>query len=92
MSVFIEKLKAAFAESQHALCLENRKTDAHYQHLQKEYKRLYESIREKLGEDEKTLFAFEAATNEMDGIDNDLIYLQGMIDSAEWMKMLKLIG
>jgi len=90
MPSFEENLKAAFSESQYALCMQNRKTDRVYRQLQNEYDKLFDCIQDRLGKKHrKLLLKLEAVGNHKGGIDDDLIYLQGMIDCA---KLLRMIG
>ena len=92
MSIFEENLKEAFSESQHALSMEKQKTDPQYQQLETEYKELFDRIKDTLGEKHKQLiFTFEELRNEIGSIDDDCVYLQGMIDCVKLLKMIRLI-
>jgi len=91
MPSFEENLKAAFSESQYNLCMQNRKTDKIYQQLEDEYNNLFERIRKLLGKKHrKLMLKLEAVGNHKGGIDDDLIYLQGMIDCVKLLRMLKM--
>ena len=92
MSKFEENLKTAFSESQYDLCMQNRKTDLHYQQLEDEYSRLFDHIRNRLGKrHRKLMLKLERLGNEKGSIDDDLIYLQGMIDCVKLLKIIKMI-
>ena len=92
MSTFEENLKALFSESQYELCLQNRKTDPVYRRLQEEYDKLFDLIQRRLGKKHrKLMFKLEAVGNHKGSIDDDRIYLQGMINCAKLLKMLEMV-
>jgi len=72
--------------------MQNRKTDLHYQQLEDEYSRLFDHIRNRLGKrHRKLMLKLERLGNEKGSIDDDLIYLQGMIDCVKLLKIIKMI-
>ena len=90
MSRFEENLKMAFSESYYDLCAQNHKTDPVYQQLEDKYNRLFKRIQHQLEKKHwKLMLKLEAVGNQKEGIDEDMIYLQGMIDCV---KLLKIIG
>ena len=92
MTLFEENLKSAFSESQYELCLQNRKTDRTYRQLQAEYDKLFDRIQDRLGKKHrKLLLKLEAVGNHKGSIDDDTLYLQGMIDCVKLLKILKMI-
>lgn len=92
MNRFEHNLKEAFVESEYGLVKENRTNDAHYQRLEKEYNLIFEAIRHRLGEDHSRLMIqLEAKNNEIKSIDDDLLYMQGMIDCVTLLKTIRLI-
>ena len=92
MNSFEHNLKAAFVESEYGLVMEKRKTDPHYQRLEKEYDLIFEAVRRRLGEDHSRLMIqLEAKNNEIKSIDDDLLYMQGMINCVTLLKTIRLI-
>lgn len=91
MSSFSENLRQAFMESQYELCMANRQTDPHRQQLEQQYDRLFGYIRNSLGEQRKLMLELEALQNDIGGIDDRLIYLQGFIDCVTLLKTIRLI-
>jgi len=92
MPSFEENLKAVFSESQYNLCMQNRKTDQVYQQLEREYNQLFDRIRKLLGKKHrKLMLKLEAVGNHKGAIDDDLIYLQGMIDCAKLLRIIKMV-
>ncbi len=92
MNSFLENLKTAFVESEYALAAENSAADPEYQKLQQEYKQLFAAIRERLGAKHgKLLLRLEEKQSAICGKDDDLIYLQGMIDCVLLLKTIRLI-
>lgn len=92
MTKFQENLMQAFSESQYELCMENRKKNAEYQAVDKEYDRVFEKIRNKLGKkNRKLMLELELLQGQATSIDEDYIYLQGMIDCVILLKTIKLI-
>ena len=84
--------KTAFITSAYTLVLENKKTDRHYQQLEKEYSKLFHSIEGLLDKKPRTqMLRLEELQNEMQCTENDLIYLQGMIDCAALLQTIKLL-
>jgi len=91
MATFSDHLHQAFSCSQYDLCMENRKTDLHRRQLEQQHSRLFDDIRNRLGDHRKLMLKLEQLQNEMDGIDDDLIYLQGFWDCVTLLKMIKLL-
>ena len=92
MTNFEKNLRSAFLESQNELCLENQKSDDDYQELRKEWHELFGKICGIIGEDNKDLmYEFEEVRNAMGGINDEYIYLKGMIDCVELLKIIRLI-
>ncbi|MCL2343210.1 MAG: hypothetical protein FWC62_04850 [Firmicutes bacterium] len=92
MSTFEENLKMIFSESQYELCMQNRKTDPVYRQFQKKYDKLFNRIRKRLGtKHQQLLFKLEELGSDKGSIDNDLIYLQGMIDCTKLLRMIQMI-
>ena len=92
MTKFEENLKAAFSDAQYDLCMQNRETDLHYRQVEYEYNKLFKHIRNRLGKKHrKLMLELECLDGEKTGIDNDLIYQQGMIDCVKLLKIIKMI-
>ncbi|MDR2559304.1 MAG: hypothetical protein LBC86_07170 [Oscillospiraceae bacterium] len=91
MTKFEETLKHAFTESRHELSMQNRKTDAEYKSHTKKHNELYDEIKILLGDNRKLISDYEAATNEMGSIDDEFVYLQGMIDCVKLLRIIKMI-
>ena len=92
MSTFKENLKTAFFESRYNLCMENRATDPVYRQLEEAYCALFGRIRKRLGKKHwKLIFRLEALGNQKSSIDDERIYLQGMIDCAKLFKMIQMV-
>jgi len=90
MSKFEENLRAAFSESMYELCMQNREADLRYQQLEKEYDQLFDRIRKRLGKKHrKLMLKLEELSGIKEYIDDEFIYLQGMINCV---KLLKIIG
>lgn len=87
-----ENIKTLFSESAYGLVMENRKNDLNYQQLQKDYSKLFDNIQDRLGKKHrKLMLKLEAKQNEMGSIDDELIYLQGMIDCVALLRIIRLI-
>lgn len=92
MTKFQKNLKQAFCDSQYELCSKNRENDENYQSIDKEYNRVFEEIRDKLGnKNRKLMLELELLQNQIACIDDECIYLQGMIDCAVLLKTIELI-
>ncbi|OJU10488.1 MAG: hypothetical protein BGN88_04995 [Clostridiales bacterium 43-6] len=92
MKTFPEKIRPGFLESSYTLVMENRKADPGYRQLESDYEKLYDAIREQLGEEHRMLMLdFEAKINEIESIDHELVYLQGMIDCVALLRTIRLI-
>jgi len=90
-SIFAKQLEQAFSESSYALAMQSIKVSTEYQNAQKEYKNMFSTIEDKLGEDRKLMLRLEEFQNHMRSMDDYWIYLQGIIDCAYLMKLIKLI-
>lgn len=87
-----ENMKMVLSTSAYGLVMENRKNDLGYQQLQKDYIKLFDNIQDRLGKKHrKLMLKLEAKQNEMGSIDDELIYLQGMIDCVTLLRMIRLI-
>lgn len=85
-------LKSLFSESAYTLVLENQNNNPHYQAIQKEYSALFDAIQDLLGKkNRKMMLNLEAMYNEMKSMDDEILYLQGMIDCADLLRMISLI-
>lgn len=91
MEKFLKNLQNAFSKSKYELCMKNQKTDLYYQQLEKKYNMLFDDIRNRLGKNRKLMLELEKLQNEIGGIDDDFIYLQGFTDCAALLKLIKLI-
>lgn len=92
MTKFEENLRTAFSESQYDLCMRNREEDLRYRQLEEEYSKLFDHIRDRLGKKHrKLMLKLEQMGNEKGSIDDDLLYLQGMIDCVKRLKAIKMI-
>ncbi|OJU10891.1 MAG: hypothetical protein BGN88_09045 [Clostridiales bacterium 43-6] len=88
---FAENIKQAFAESCYAMAMKNREVSEEYQSASEEYKKLFDSIRDKLGEDRKLMLRLEELQNRMGSMDDECIYLQGFIDCVYLLKRIRLL-
>ncbi len=70
--------------------MENLKTDFRRRKLEEQYDLLFDNIRSRLGEHRKLMLKLEELQNEMDSIDDDLIYLQGFVDCVTLLKTIQL--
>lgn len=87
-----ENMKAVFSTSAYDLVMENRKHDLGYRQLAKGHYKLFRSIQDRLGEgDRKLMLKLEAMQNQMASIDDELIYLQGMMDCVALLRTIGLI-
>jgi len=87
-----ENIKAILTESAYDLVMQNQQTDLYYQQLEQDYNKLFANIQNRLGKNNrKLMLKLEAMQNEMAGIDEELIYWQGMIDGAALLRAIKLI-
>lgn len=87
-----ENIKTLFSESAYGLVMENQKSDLGYQQLQKDYIKLFDNIQDRLGKKHhKLMLKLEAKRNEMGSIDDEFIYLQGMIDCVALLRIIRLI-
>jgi len=92
MSKFEVNLKTAFSESLYDLCLQERETDPARRRLEEQYSRLFDRIRDRLDKKHrKLMLRLETLGNEKDGRDDELIYLQGIIDCVKLLKIMKVI-
>ena len=92
MTSIPENLKTVFSESAYGLVMEHRKNDLYYQQLEKACARQFSNIQHHLGKKHrKQMLKLEAMQNELDSIDDDLIYLKGMIDCVALLRIIKLI-
>jgi len=91
MSTFEQNLRTTFMESLYSLCNQHHKTDPYYQQLKAKYDRLFEDIRDRLGKHHKLMLKLEALGCEKEGIDEELIYSQGMADCVKMLKMIRMI-
>jgi hypothetical protein len=73
------------------LCLQNRKTDEKYIKPDKEYGELFDKIRVLLGENQELMLELEALGNQKGGIDDEMLYKQGMIDCVKILKTIRMI-
>ena len=91
MSKFEDNLKMAFSESQYDLCMRNQKSDPEYRELQVRCNKLFERLRDQLGKrHRKMLLKWEDMRSDKDGLDDDAIYLQGMIDCVKLLRLLEM--
>jgi hypothetical protein len=91
MTKFEENLKHAFTESRYELSMLNRKMDKEHIKLTKKYDKLFEHIRDLLGKDRKLMLKLEALGNEKGEIDDEFVYLQGMLDCVKLLQAIKVI-
>jgi len=88
---FETNLKQAFSESCYELALQNRENSKEYQSLQHEHDTLFDRITDVLGEEGKQMLRLEELQNQLQSIDNEHIYLQGFIDCACLLKLIRII-
>ena len=74
-STFAQNIKQAFSDSCYDLAMRNQKTNAEYRALSKEYRKPFETIRDKLGEDRKLMIKLEELQTHLESIDDDDVYL-----------------
>ena len=87
-----ENMKAVFSTSAYDLVMENRKHDLGYRQLAKDHHKLFRFIQDRLGKrDRKLMLKLEAMQNQMASIDDELIYLQGMMDCVALLRTIRLI-
>ena len=87
-----ETFKTAFINTVYDLILENQKKDPQYRQAKEKYAALFNEIRDLLGRDDrKLMLRLEEMQNEMEGMDDEMIYLQGMIDCAALLRAIRLL-
>ena len=92
MIQILENIKTVFSESAYSLVMETRENDLCYQQLEKDYNKLFDNIQDQLGKKHrKLMFKLESKQNEMGSIDDELIYLQGMLDCVALLRIIRLI-
>ncbi|MCL2883973.1 MAG: hypothetical protein FWF49_00625 [Oscillospiraceae bacterium] len=87
---FEENLRQAFFDSTYGLAMQDRKTNREYRSVKKEWSDLFDRIREKVEDDELWLH-FEELQNHWKGMDDDCIYLQGIMDGVHLLKYIHVI-
>lgn len=93
METFEKNIRNAFVDSEYDLAMKNQKTDPEYQRLWHDYEELIQRVREKMDkENQKIVFALDVLKNEINGMENDWIYQQGLIDCITLLKMLHLFN
>ena len=92
MNSFQDNLKTAFSAQIDTLVMENKQTHPAYRQLERDYSRLFETVRGQLDKKHRRMMLrMEAKRNEIDGIEKGWIYLQGMIDCVTLLKTIKLL-
>ena len=91
LSTFEENIKQAFSESCYALAMQNRENSKEYQNVSMEYKNLFDTIRDKLGENRKLMLKLEDLQIHLESMDTDCVYLQDFIDCVCLLKLIKLL-
>jgi predicted nuclease with TOPRIM domain len=92
MTKFEENLRHAFLDSRSELLMEKRKTDEKYKNLKKKYDNLFDFIKNQLDyKDRKLMSDLEALGNQKGSMDNEMIYLQGMIDCVKMLRIIRII-
>ena len=87
-----EIFKMAFAESAPTLAVEHQKSDLYYQQLEEEFRKLNDAAQKQVGKKgRKKLLRSEELLNEMQSIDEDFIYIQGMRDCAALLRLFGLL-
>ena len=88
---FADNFRGCCVKSCTRLAYEHEQNDAEYAGAQQECDRLYDLIKEKLGEEHGLVNEFDAAKNQTLAFGNEFIYQQGFQDCVTLLRWIGLI-